>query len=125
MIPRNLLPQIPEHEVDNFIKYCKDNDVDCKILRKKASSIKPIQKDLNKSKIKDIVKNGQSGAPLIVSGDNYLMDGHHRWAASLVEDLEKPITCLKFSCPIKKLILMAHLFDGSEVRGIKESLFIL
>jgi len=48
----------------------------------------PTQSDISSSKVKEIVKNSKckqeyfSKKEIIVSVDNYILDGHHRWAAA-------------------------------------------
>ena len=49
-----------------------------------ASKLKKSQKELIPSKVKGIAKkydNPSDMKPLIISKDNHIVDGHHRWAA--------------------------------------------
>lgn len=124
MLPRHLLPQIPENEFENFIKYASDNDIDAKMVKIPAGKIHPIQKHLSKKKLKKMMKEKITGTPLIVSNDNRLMDGHHRWAAVLLTDPKQEIICVKFDCSMTRLLLLGHTFQAAEVRSIDEALFI-
>ena len=121
MLPRNLLPQIPNDKFDDFREYMENNDISSKLIRLPGKYIKPIQSQLNKDKIKKIISDGEVSNPLIISYDNYLLDGHHRWAAELVKNINCKIICLQFNCPITKLLELGHLFDGSFVRSISEA----
>lgn len=121
MLPRHLLPQITGDEIDNFVKFCQKYDVQAKTVRIKAEDIIPIQKHLKPSKVKSLMKtNDWDTPPLLISVDHHLLDGHHRWAAELVKNRQSTIVCLKFSCPIEKLLELGHLFSGSEVKSISE-----
>tara|TARA_B100000497_G_scaffold125189_1_gene161205 strand:- start:465 stop:1607 length:1143 start_codon:yes stop_codon:yes gene_type:complete len=51
-----------------------------------VGSLKPSQKQFIKSKVKGISKKYNKPTdmkPLIISKDNYIVDGHHRWAAAI------------------------------------------
>ena len=73
---------LSEELVANFLeKLYKDND---KILFKKTidiDKIKPIMPDLNTNKIKKMKKNKSNflDIPIIISNDDFIIDGHYRW----------------------------------------------
>ena len=51
-----------------------------------AAELKPSQKELIPSKVKGVAKKYDKPTdmkPLIISKDNYIIDGHHRWAAAI------------------------------------------
>ncbi len=62
-----------------------------------ASKLKKSQKELIPSKVKGIAKkydNPSDMKPLIISKDNHIVDGHHRWAAAIYkwgEDVKIPV----------------------------------
>jgi ParB-like chromosome segregation protein Spo0J len=45
--------------------------------------------------------------PLVISNDNYIADGHHRWAAFRLEAPQKPIDVIVIDAPIKDVIGLA------------------
>jgi hypothetical protein len=119
MLPRSSLPQISEDQFDEFRNYMNDQGISSKIVRIPAKDLKPIQRHMKKSKIKALYDEGDFSAPIIVSEDMYIMDGHHRWVAALLKRTK--ITCLQFNCPIVKLFELGHLFDGSFVKSVSET----
>lgn len=121
MLSRENLPQIPEDELDNFREYMHGQEIESKYIKISPSDLKPVQKHLNKEKVKKIYDDGEVSTPCIISNDNFLLDGHHRWAADLLIDKDKKIVCLQFNCSIYKLIKLGHLFDGSFVKSVSES----
>ena len=62
-----------------------------------ASKLKKSQKELYKDKVKGIASkfsSPNSMKPLVISKDNHIVDGHHRWAAAIYkwgEDVKIPI----------------------------------
>lgn len=48
--------------------------------------LQPSQKEIYKSKVDDIISKSDPYTikPIIISSDNYIVDGHHRWVAFLL-----------------------------------------
>ena len=48
--------------------------------------LQPSQKEIYKSKVDDIINKSDPYTikPIIISSDNYIVDGHHRWVAFLL-----------------------------------------
>ena len=119
MLPRELLPQIDESEIDNFKKYCEGKGIRAKYVRLSPKKIYPSQKKLNKSKIKNMLEKDYLNGVFVVSRDNRLLDGHHRWASDLIKRPDSQLTCLKVDCPMEQLISIGHMFDGSTIKTLK------
>ena len=88
-IMRDEMPQVPRDSKDEFIAEMTNRGI--KVTREKISPQKlhPIQAEISASKTgdiyRDIMKNGHKDndkARIVISSDNYVIDGHHRWAAS-------------------------------------------
>lgn len=123
-LDRKQLPQIPKKQLRRFIEFVAGNGYGFRYARIPADQLKPIQKHLNTEKVKNMVEfPSEISHPLIIDRDNHIADGHHRWAADLVQDRHTPIFCVKFECNLDKLIELGHLFDGSEVRSIHEDIY--
>ena len=121
MLPRHLLPQIPNDEIDNFKNFVNSEGISSKIVYLPVKTLTPIQKHLSSDKVYALQKKlHELGNPILISKDNIIMDGHHRWAATLAANEANRIICLKFACSIKKLIELGHMFDGSEVKTVHE-----
>jgi hypothetical protein len=127
MLDRDKLPQIPKDEVRNFIKFMEDHGVSMEEMSVPANKLKPIQNEVNKDKVKNMVKNFdkefKDGWPsLICSEDMYILDGHHRWIAHAVARPDENVGILCFKCPIKDLLRLGHEFEGSFTKTIDESM---
>lgn len=51
----------------------------------------------------------------IVSGDNAIMDGHHRWAAALLVDPSLVVNYAKIMLPLEKLISILNLYSVGKL----------
>jgi len=88
-IPRDKMPQVPSGAKDEFLTLMKERGI--AVVREEISpqALHPIQAEISASKsgqiMQDIREKGHKkgdGARIVVSSDNYVIDGHHRWAAS-------------------------------------------
>lgn len=72
----------------------KDDVVGSKAHSWSAKALKPTQEDVYLGKALGMAIGGVAGGDLksVVSHDNYILDGHHRWAATL---LNKPTAQIK------------------------------
>lgn len=73
----------------NMPQVKKEKDIPAKSSKEQVSpqSLKPSQEDFKAKKILNIKKEIKKGdfnfKPIIISKDNYILDGHHRWKAAL------------------------------------------
>lgn len=121
LLARDKLPQIPTKEIPNFVRYCQGFGVPVKAVKLGVMKLRPIQKHLNKDKVRSMVRSSAPyNIPLMVSNDNRIMDGHHRWAAEAVKNRDSKVTCLRFGCNIARLVELGHTFDGSFRKGVAQ-----
>lgn len=94
------MPQV--RDLDAFVADLEDEDV--KIIKRKVDPEKlaPTQKEFSEEKVNHIVKKGNSPKPIIVSSDNYVIDGHHRWLAAA--QMGKDNDALVVKMPAKEIL---------------------
>lgn len=89
-IPRSQMPQIDKEHIPTFINYVKERTG--KLVVSKANqnptSMKPTQNEFDMDKV---VRMGSSNDPIIVSADDYVLDGHHRWLANCNAGAGQPV----------------------------------
>ena len=88
------LADVENHPEINYTKDVVDTD-----------QLLPTQSQFNDGKVKAIVMALRSGAeqkPIIVTEDNYIVDGHHRWAAH--DNIGAKIPVLKVGTDINSLL---------------------
>lgn len=90
------LPRDKRGEVsveDKFLQHLLDQGAHVKQKTVRADHLRATQRELNGAKTAGIAKylaNGGviEGAPIMVSHDKYIVDGHHRWSAALANDVK-------------------------------------
>jgi hypothetical protein len=105
-IARIQMPQIDD--IENFLEYL--SGIEGGYFQRgefSVEGIKPLQTDFDQSKV-DAIKNFEK--PIIVSQDNFILDGHHRFFASVAAG-NKYINMIKVDLTINKLlkVTMAYL----------------
>jgi ParB-like chromosome segregation protein Spo0J len=128
-IPRVKMPQIPEKKVEHFVSFLKEEGFRAQKKKVPVDSLRATQKEINADKAEAISGKIVDGTfemdpPVVVSSDNHILDGHHRWAGGLLakvrEGLDVMMSVIKVNLPIKKLLELAHDFDGVEYAGFHD-----
>ena len=83
-IKRKDMPQVSGDNIPEMLAIFSENDIPFKKIKIQCDILKPIQDDINVEKVKAISKSiikDDKMKPIIVSSDNFIIDGHHRWLA--------------------------------------------
>lgn len=119
--PASLLEADPRGEVDitqGFLKHLRD-DLGMKVheVEVPASHLRASQGELNGAKVAKLAKihrtSGLDDATIVVSRDNYIVDGHHRWAAMVDVDYDDKVA--------GDLYMHVARVDGDIVELLKEA----
>lgn len=90
-----------------------DDKVDVKSAQIAVGKLKPIQKQIYLSESLDIIRTRglkksinylTNDTTFIVSSDNRIIDGHHRWLAAMLIDPTLKVKVIKIDLPISKLL---------------------
>lgn len=126
-IPRIEMPQMDEAQTQEFLKHLKTQGHKVTNEEQFASHLRATQNELNGVKVAGIAEKIRSGKYVtprtVVSDDDYVLDGHHRWAAkvgndamdnTLTNDTKMPVSRVHMS--ITQLLEEAHKFTGGKGR---------
>jgi hypothetical protein len=110
---------------DSFIKTLKDRGVKVETTSIGAGFLRATQNELNGGKVATILAKleakGSDTRPLVVSKENYLIDGHHRWAAEYAlqagQGKKANINVYRVDMPVFQLLSEAKKF--ADHMGIK------
>lgn len=112
---RALMPQIGKDIKSNLTK----NDVPFKEVRMHPNDLKSTQSEFDLDKVRlMMLEPFKSKTDIIISNDNYILDGHHRWLVAFNKD--KKITVLQVDLPILELMRLTKSFETTEYRPIVE-----
>ncbi len=124
------LPQIRAGKQPAFLKSLEDAGVKVERGELPAGELKPIQGELNPEKVRaflikkrkgETVGSIKGGTPLIVSNDNFILDGHHRFAATALDNAQEQMPVLRVDLPIAELIDRARSFEGATFETVEST----
>ena len=122
-MPRMNLPQIKSTDVLDFCKWLESKGVECVKASIQVGELTPIQKEINLDKIESMKKkhvNNQidlsNGKPIMVSGDEHLVDGHHRWYALKDLNESNEIDVIIIDAPILDLISLMKQYPKTSYK---------
>lgn len=124
-IKREDMPQIVSGKLDDFKLFLQDNGIKYHTENIYARNLKPTQKEFNTDKVENILNTPQpankwhdENYPIIISSDNYVLDGHHRWLASYV--MNDSVLSLKVDMDITNLLAKSHTYDSVKYKKVHE-----
>ena len=123
-IERSHLPQIKSTDIPEFIQWLQKNKhVKVTHTDFPVASLYPIQGEFNEVKIHQLMKDKKEHLkkPVIISGDHYLLDGHHRWLALLNMDKTDTIPAIVVHMKVLDLIAATKEFPKSFTKTVVES----
>lgn len=120
-VSRAVMPQVRAKHMDKFINYLKKNDVKVKKTVIDPKKLRAIQKEFDKEKIKANMEKIRTVGlkPIIVSDDNYVIDGNHRWLASLNAGV--PLVAYKADKKGKSLLRITNRFKNVKRSTLGEA----
>ena len=128
-LTRQDLPQIKSTDVAEFMQWLRnEHGVATEEDTINPSDLTPIQKEINLDKVAGMVAAKglealATSKPVMVSGDDYLIDGHHRWYALLDADYPS-IDIVRIGLSAEQLIPLMKSWDKASYKGtMDEKLF--
>ena len=118
---RHEMPQVHKRHYPELFKYLADNGGKMIKGSVAATSLKAVQSEFSDDGIEKMMRNGGitgdgTKKPLLVSSDNYIIDGHHRWLAAWNQKETVPI--IKISIPVNELLQLVQDFKHTTYRSI-------
>ena len=107
------MPQIKGHELKDALSLLKKNGINCELVTLNCDELRNSQSKVDKAKVLNIareIRQGKNIPPIIISNDNAVIDGHHRWIAFKL--LKKEIKCIKIGLPQKEAIIEFKRIEG-------------
>ena len=115
-VKRTEMPQIATDDYPAFMDYLKDNGATFSKETVPAKSLKAIQGEFSDQGVEKALRKRKLKKASIVSSDNYIIDGHHRWIAALNTGADVDI--IRVNMPGKQLLKLVKNFDKTTYKDI-------
>lgn len=115
-LKRNEMPQIRGEFMPILFNQLNIDRIRYKDIRVLANTLKPSQNEINIDTVNQFSKDTPYLKRVLVSSDNYIIDGHHRWYFSVLNDL--PVDITKIDLPIEEALNYIRQLDFIEIDQI-------
>ncbi|MCP4587640.1 LPD5 domain-containing protein, partial [Pseudoalteromonas sp.] len=114
-IPRSEMPQIKAENRGAMVNFMKARDIDNEKDEMQANSLKPTQQAFSPAKVKKAMEFNGGNRSILVSNDNYILDGHHQWLAA--REKGETVKVTRLNAPIVQLVPLAKEMPSTETQG--------
>jgi len=111
---RKDMPQITNANTMEFIDWLESQGVTVQYLSMPVAALRCAQGEVDHKKVLSLQNSATlSAKPFIISNDNFVLDGQHRWLALLNRDPHCSIDTYRVNLPFAELFQLTHKFPGS------------
>lgn len=117
------LPQIKSTDVPEFTDWLESKGIDALNTSMEVGELTPVQKEINLEKTDSMASKHEAGEidlstgkPVMVSSDEYLVDGHHRWYALRELNPSNKLNAVMIDSPILELISLMKEFPKTSYK---------
>jgi len=117
-LPRSKFEADKVDATNSFIQHLKTRGIATQKVTVPAAWLRATQRELIGSKVAGIMTSPKAGevmkAPIFISRDNYVVDGHHRWAAAVGKDTESgklgkvKMHAIRIDAPISEILHISN-----------------
>ena len=120
-VKRSDMPQVSKADYPEFFEYLKANGATFEMQRDiPANTFKSTQGEFSDSGVERSMTKLLKGAkkkPIIVSQDNYIIDGHHRWLVAMNLG-NSTVDTIKISMDADELLALVKAFNKTSYKDI-------
>lgn len=124
-IARGNMPQVDSKDHNELTQFLNKKGIALQNKTVKPNTLKATQRNFNKDKVVSAAANYETlykAKPIIVSSDNYIIDGHHRWLGAY--NVNGQINILKANVKVDDLIDAVRKFPKTYTKTINEKNYV-
>lgn len=112
-VPRAQMPQIRAEHRGAMVNFLNARGVAHQEVEVNPDDLKPTQREFSISKVQQAIEHEGGNRAILISSDNYVLDGHHQWLAAA--EAGEPVRAIRLNAPIKQLVKTVHEFPSATV----------
>jgi SPP1 gp7 family putative phage head morphogenesis protein len=109
-IPRRMMPQVTADQREDVIAHLATLGVAHERRTLPAEALRPTQDEWSGEKVRAAAAR-RSSKPILISGDQRIVDGHHQWLAEMVGD-RGFVDVVRFLAPTRAVLDLMATFPG-------------
>lgn len=103
-VPRAEMPQVKAENRGALTQFLKARDITSEESEVLPTELKPTQAEYSPAKVQKAREFTGGNRAILVSSDNYVVDGHHQWMAKLTDSPDQYMRVIKLDAPIAELL---------------------
>jgi len=112
-IPRADMPQIRSEHRGAMVNFLAARGITAEPTAEvDPSTLRPTQAEYSQAKVQKAIDYGNEDRSILVSGDGYVLDGHHQWLAKV--QTGQMVKVIKLNAPIDQLLVEVKEFPSVE-----------
>lgn len=124
-IDRKEMPQFPGEHAEDLLNGLKEKGIAVVGAEIPVGELKASQDEINAVKAihaAEALLDGsfKASSPVLVSSDNYILDGHHRWAAQWLLDKNSKLPVVQIDMLMEQLLDFSEEYTGRK-KGFEEA----
>jgi hypothetical protein len=123
-IPRDSMPQIAKDDYPEFLDMLASRGISVVHRQIQCAALRCAQDGINTDKVREWASNPPpqiTRKPILVSVDNYVVDGNHTWLAKLNHNPVSYIGCVQIGLPIEEIINISKSFYKVHYKTVNEA----
>jgi hypothetical protein len=112
-VPRAEMPQVKAENRGAMVNFLNARGVAHQQEQVSADSLKPTQAEFSREKVEKAKQFEGGDRSILVSGDGYVVDGHHQWLAK--KEKGEPVKVIRLDAPIADLLPLVREFPSSTL----------
>lgn len=113
-VPRAEMPQVKAEHRGALTNFLKGKDIMSEDTEVLPTELKPTQAEFSQAKVDKARKFEGGDRAILVSSDNYVVDGHHQWMAKLNDAPDEYMRVIKLDAPISELLDVVKQFPSAQ-----------
>jgi len=126
---REEMPQLRGEHLPGFLISLEEGGIQVVRLPIPASTLMATQMEMDSEKVSTMIANVESGkqtlqdlaGEVLVSHDNHILDGHHRWAAVFALDPSFEMPAIRIGMDIEGLLEAAEIYGGAKHETVRQA----
>lgn len=114
---RHEMPQIQGKDYAEFLDYLKQNNVTTTEEEVPAASLKPAQREYNAAQVNQLPEAALKKS-VLVSRDNYVLDGTNRWVRLLKD--KRPVSVVRLSLTAHEALMLMKAFPKAGRKDVSQ-----
>lgn len=113
-IPRSEMPQIKAEARGALTQFLKARGIEHVQQAILPGELKPTQAEYSQGRVDKARRFEGGDRAILVSSDNYVVDGHHQWLARLHDQPHEAMRVIRLHAPIRELLPQIAQFPSTE-----------